>query len=110
VLSRLLILGFGLVFWLHGENDLDTARKLLAQGSAVEAASLLREFVSRNPASANGNLLLGIALSLVPLRSESIAAFNKAIELQPDSATAHHTMGLALGRFGDLGAARESFE
>lgn len=91
-------------------SEMDRARKLIADGIPAQAATLLRDYISRNPQSGDAQLMLGVALSLVPLRSESMAAFKKAIEMQPRSATAHNTMGLALGRFGELQAARDSFE
>jgi tetratricopeptide (TPR) repeat protein len=92
---------------LFAQSDaLAQARRLIAAGSIQEAVSLLH----RQPESADAYLLLGTALSLVPERTEALAAFGKAIALRPDSAAAHHTLALALGRFGEPEAAKREFE
>jgi predicted Zn-dependent protease len=45
---------------------------------------------------------MGAALSQLHQYADSIPYLHKAIELQPDSAWAHYTMGLALLKTGDF--------
>ena len=91
-----------------GLDPFAEARRLMAAGAIDSAISVLREFIAREPRSADAYLLLGTALSLVPRRSEAIAAIEKAIELRPGSAAAHYTLGLALGRFAEPQAAKNA--
>lgn len=91
---------------LHAQSDaLAEARHLIASGRVAEAVTLLR----RQPASADAYLMLGTALSLIPERTEAVAAIEKAIALRPESAAVHHTLGLVLGRFAESEAAGTAF-
>jgi tetratricopeptide (TPR) repeat protein len=86
------------------QNQLQEARQLLANGSIQDAVSLLRALVETSPDDAEVHLLLGSALALVPLRSESIKELSRAAELQP-TAPVLHTLGTALARFGEYDSA-----
>jgi Tfp pilus assembly protein PilF len=91
-------------------RDLQRASGLLANGSVIEAVTLLRQVVRSNPASAEAHLILGRALALIPRREEAIGELSRAVELQPDSADAHNTLGTALARFAEFERARHEFE
>jgi tetratricopeptide (TPR) repeat protein len=54
--------------------------------------------------------LLGQALALEGVRDESIAELTEAVHLRPNSANAHNQLGVALGRFVEIKAARKEFE
>ena len=91
-------------------EDLQKARQLLSKGSADEAASLLQGIVEQDSHDAEAQLLLGTALALVPQPSKAIAALRRAVDLRPDFAPGYNTLGMTLGRFGELDAARQAFE
>ncbi len=90
--------------------ELQRARELLGNGSVGEAVSLLERIVEQDPNNADGQLLFGTALALVPQRSKAIAALRRSVELRPKFAPGYNTLGMTLGRFGELDAAREAFE
>src|SRR5690242_20159033 len=98
--------------WLAfaAQSPADTARRLLVAGNPRKAAEILRSIVASDPRNADARLLLGTALALQDLRAESLAQFQEAIRLQPDSAAAYNSLGMAQSHFLDTAAAREAFE
>jgi Flp pilus assembly protein TadD len=90
--------------------DLDRARELLRRGAIAEAVKLLRQHVQHAPGDADGHLLLGSALALVPLRSEAIDEARRAVELRPKSAGPYEALGSVLAQFAEYPAARQAFE
>jgi tetratricopeptide (TPR) repeat protein len=86
------------------------ARKLLEQGQNGEAISLLRQAIKENDRDGDAHLLLGIALSAVPKRSEALQELHQAIALQPHSAVAWFSLGNAQARFADLALAQKAYE
>lgn len=93
-----------------GEEALAEARRRIGRGDATGAVEILHRFVAANPQDADGYLLLGTALALVPKRSEALEALRRAVELAPSSVAAQHGLAMALARFGELEEARQAFE
>jgi tetratricopeptide (TPR) repeat protein len=91
-------------------TQVNRARKLLEQGQNGEAISLLRQAVKENDEDGDAHLLLGIALSAVPKRSEALQELKKAIALKPRSAVAWFSLGNAQARFADLALAQKAYE
>lgn len=85
------------------------AADALARGSPQSAVEVLREHLGTNPSSADGNRLLGIALSLLGQRSEALAALERAVAAEEANAANHLALGQALAQFGELERAKESF-
>jgi tetratricopeptide (TPR) repeat protein len=94
---------------IAGPASVEAARKLIAKGSTRSAVEMLRPIVAADPSNADARLLLGTALALQGMRSESIQQLTEAVKLRPDSA-GYNTLGMALSRFAETGAAREAFE
>jgi tetratricopeptide (TPR) repeat protein len=109
--SKLALLWLLALFCAAGAGaDLDRARELLRRGAIAEAVKLLRQHVQHAPGDADGHLLLGSALALVPLRSEAIDEARRAVELRPKSAGSYEALGSVLARFAEYPAARQAFE
>jgi tetratricopeptide (TPR) repeat protein len=86
------------------------AKRLLEQGQNGEAISLLYQAIKKNDQDGDAHLLLGIALSAVPKRSEALQELRKAVALQPGSAVAWFSLGNAQARFADLVQAQKAYE
>jgi tetratricopeptide (TPR) repeat protein len=102
-----------LVSWrsaAEGDDLLSEARRRIGQGDAAGAVGILERFVAANPQDADGYLLLGTALALVPQRSAALEALQHAVKLAPFSVAAQHGLAMALARFGELEEARRAFE
>jgi Flp pilus assembly protein TadD len=61
------------------------------------------------PGSAEGHLDLGTVLYNIGQTSEAVAAFTRAVELDPRSVRAHESLGTALWRQGREAEAAEHF-
>jgi Flp pilus assembly protein TadD len=93
-----------------GESPLRRARELVAQGSFKRAEATLRQIIARDPNSVDAHILLGTALALEGIRSESLEQLSEAVRLRPAFANAHNKLGMALSRFLEVKPAREEFE
>lgn len=92
------------------QEEVASAKDLMARGLLSEAIEKLRGLAKQDPQDADVHLLLGTALALIPERSESILELRRAIELRPAFAPAYNTLGMALARFGELDTARRAYE
>ncbi len=91
------------------EDPLLSASQALAGGAAHGAVEILADFVQRHPRNADGQRLLGIALSLVDRRSAAVGALESAVDLGPDNPANHLALGQALSRFGANRRAQQAF-
>jgi tetratricopeptide (TPR) repeat protein len=103
-----LIFAAGLCF--AEQSQLKTAKVLLSKGDLKEAVPLLRQIVQAEPQSSDAHMLLGTALALQGLRTESLEEMHCAVRLQPDSAVVHNALGRVLSRFLEAPAAKSEFE
>jgi len=92
------------------QSEMERAKQMLDAGSKDQAITLLRKILREDPDNADGHLLLGTALALVPERSEAIGELQRAVELRPTSAMAHFALGTAQAGFADFDPARKMFE
>ncbi|MCC7049420.1 MAG: methyltransferase domain-containing protein [Alphaproteobacteria bacterium] len=76
------------------------AAALLRQGRAADAAAAYRRIVKANPAHAEAQHNLGVALRASGRGEEALAAYRRAIELRPGYAGAHHHLAQALDAAG----------
>jgi Flp pilus assembly protein TadD len=90
--------------------QIENARKSIAAGAPDAAVKILKTLVAADPKDADAQLLLGMALALVPRRSEALEVLHHAVELQPDSAAAYLTLGSVLARFSETGEACQAFQ
>ena len=96
--------------FMLASDELETAKRLIAEGSPKEAVEVLRRAVAADPKDADAHLLLGTALALVPRRTEAIDVLRRAVELRPDSSQAYLSLGMALARFGERDEASQAYE
>jgi len=66
---------------------------LVQQGHLEEARAAMLDELKRNPASVDGYNLLGIIESNLQDYSNALAAFEKALQLSPNSAKTHNNLG-----------------
>lgn len=107
VLALVLAGGGSLAF---GQADLQTARKLVSEGSFAKAVAILRQMIATDPNRADVRTLLGTTLALEGVRGEAIEQMAEAARLNPSSAQIHNAYGKVLSRFLELKAARQEFE
>jgi tetratricopeptide (TPR) repeat protein len=86
------------------------ARRLFAAGSYDRASQLLESSLQSHPDDTDAHLLLGQIFALQGRRTEAIQQFTRTIELEPRSAVAYDTLGVALNRFAEFDLARKAFE
>lgn len=86
------------------------AAALIRHGAPAEAVAVLDAVLVSRPEDAQGHLLRGRALALIPRREESVEALLRAMELRPEDAEVHASAGSALARLGESEAARQVFE
>lgn len=111
--TRLLVLPLVLAGWgslAFGQADLQSARKLVSQGSFDKAVAILRQMITTDPNRADVRTLLGTTLALEGVRGEAIEEMAEAARLNPSSAQIHNIYGQVLSRFLELKAARHEFE
>ena len=82
----------------HDENRHDEAIELIARAAAL------------NPAVAEYQCNLGVALWGAGRRDEAIAAYRSAVNLDPSHALAHVNLGNALKEQGEFGEAAHAFQ
>jgi tetratricopeptide (TPR) repeat protein len=90
--------------------SVNEARRLFAAGSYDRASQLLEASLHSHPDDADSHLLLGQIYALQGRRTEALQQFAKTIELEPRSAVAYDTLGVALNRFAEFDLARKAFE
>lgn len=91
-------------------TELQKAQDLLAKGSLPEAVVALKHVVESDPTNVDAHLVLGTALALQGLRSESLKETEMAIYLAPNSAKTHNQLGVVLSRFLETVEAKKAFE
>lgn len=82
----------------------------LDDGKPEKAIPTLKQILTSQSNSYLAQFGMGTALFQQQQYAESIAYLHKAIELQPDSAWAHYTMGLSVMKTGDFKAAAVHLE
>jgi tetratricopeptide (TPR) repeat protein len=110
ILSLLLLMFLRTQSALAQDNSIAEATRFFAAGSYDQACHLLETSLKDHPQDAKAHLLLGKIYTLQGRRTDAIQQFTKAIELQPNSATAYDTLGTALNRFAEFDLARKAFE
>jgi protein O-GlcNAc transferase len=83
---------------------------LLELGRSAEAARTLRQVVARRPDWAPGWCELGNALLEEEAIDDAVAAYRRALELDPRLGVAHQKLGATVVRFGDVAGSISSFE
>lgn len=78
-------------------------------GDLRQAEEAFRAALARNPASAEAQNNLGLALRAQGRLPEAIAAYQAAIRLRPDYPEAHHNLGVASFSLGRMEEAIQSF-
>ncbi len=94
----------------HGAAANDLAWMLAAQGQDLDRALLLAESASQLVPGPEVLDTLGFVRLARGETADAAAAFQKALALQPDYATARYHLGLALAKQGDPAAARNAFQ
>jgi chemotaxis protein methyltransferase CheR len=85
------------------------ARTALAEGRYDDAARLATEAALQNPMDARAHYLRGAALADLGRDTEALVALRKAVYLSPEDGFAHFQLASALGRLGDVPAARREY-
>jgi tetratricopeptide (TPR) repeat protein len=81
------------------ENEaINKARKEIARGEVTEAITILNTLLEEGSTSFDLHLLLGYSLLNIQQPKKALVHFNKAQELNPDSAMVDLGMGLAFSR------------
>ncbi len=83
-------------------NKTLAALQALDDGKPERAIPVLQQILTAQPNLYLAQLAMGTAQFQLQRYAEAIAYLHKAIELQPDSAFAHYTMGLCLMKTGDF--------
>jgi len=94
----------------HGAAANDLAWLLATQGQELDRALLLAESASQLLPGPDVLDTLGFVRLARGEPDAAVAAFHKALALQPDYATARYHLGLARAQQGDRNAAREAFQ
>jgi len=79
---------------------IELARSLLSRHNDAEALPLLQECVARDPGSAQGFYLMGLAHEGLGQTQAATNALRKAVSLDPKDAQARHRLGTLLARAG----------
>ena len=95
---------------LQAQVSIERARAMLAKGSLEQGTAMLRQIVAKAPGNIQARLILGSALAVQGIRSESIEQIAAAIKLSPNSAEAYNQLGTVLSRFLETDEARRAFE
>lgn len=88
---------------LHEQGE-----KLLESGRLEEAIGCFQQALQAEERAQTHNRL-GVALARLGRTSEALTAFQRAVALDPDQASAWTNLGNAYQELGDLTAARESY-
>ena len=90
-------------------SPFEDAKKLLAEGRLEEAQHRLEEELTEHPSSAEGYALLGIVYSQQKNTTAALAAFEKALKLDPKSTRARNDMGNLYASAGKIDLAEKQF-
>ena len=93
----------------EGREPLAAASEFLVRGLPDSAVETLVPFTAENPEDADGQRLLGIALSLLGRRSAALGALEACVALQPGEPANHLALGQSLARFGENARAKAAF-
>jgi tetratricopeptide (TPR) repeat protein len=91
-------------------NELQQARLLIGQKDWRGAADLLAGYTRNHPTSADGFNLLGYSLRHLKRYDEALAAYDKALTLDPKHRGAHEYIGEAYIEMGQLPKAKEHLD
>ncbi len=86
------------------------AIRLHQSGQVFDAEALCREVLARDGGHAGSLHLLGVIAMQRGLANEAVAHFRKAVELRPEIAVGHHSLGKALAAAGRPEVAAVAFE
>lgn len=85
------------------DAERELGRLALRQRQAETARDLLRRAVERNPKDAGAHAELARALESLGDTKGAMAAYRRALDAAPGLASAHHGLGVLVGRAGDQG-------
>ncbi|MFW9945146.1 MAG: tetratricopeptide repeat protein [Candidatus Sifarchaeia archaeon] len=85
---------------------LHEAMKLVSERRAVEAETVLKRLLKTQPNCSDALWLLGRALTQQDRFEESIDAYQKAAQLEPDRAVFHESLGVLFIRMGEIAEGR----
>jgi tetratricopeptide (TPR) repeat protein len=83
-------------------TQLHDSIRLVSEGKAEEAETILRSVLKSHPENADVLWLLGRALAQQGQLKESIDAYSKATQVEPDRAVFHESLGVMLIQIGDV--------
>jgi cytochrome c-type biogenesis protein CcmH/NrfG len=89
------------------ESELQPARKLIAAKDWSAAVTRLEAYTRSHPTDADGFNLLGYSLRNLKRMPEAMAAYDKALGLDPRHRGAHEYIGIAYLQMGQPAKARE---
>jgi Flp pilus assembly protein TadD len=82
--------------------------RLVSEGKAEEAETILRSVLKSQPENADALWLLGRALAQQGRLKESVDAYSKAAQLEPDRAVFHESLGTILIQLGNVFDGKEA--
>lgn len=91
-------------------SELTRARQLIGQKDWTGAIEVLGSFTRANPSNADGFNLLGYSLRHLKRYDESLAAYNKALTIDPKHRGAHEYIGEAYIQLGQLDKAKQHLD
>ena len=91
-------------------SELTQARQLIGQKNWAGAIEVLGSFTRANPSNADGFNLLGYSLRHLKRYDESLAAYNKALTIDPKHRGAHEYIGEAYIQLGQLDKAKQHLD
>jgi tetratricopeptide (TPR) repeat protein len=92
------------------DPELAKARELIEKKDWGNAIQTLESYTRGNPGSADGFNLLGYGYRNLKRFEESLAAYEKALKLDPEHRGAHEYIGVAYIQMGQLGKAKEHLD
>lgn len=91
-------------------DELKPARAMIEKKDWAGAAEALATFTRTNPGNADGFNLLGYSYRHLKRYDESLAAYNKALTLDPKHRGAHEYIGEAYIQLGQLDKAKQHLD
>jgi len=91
-------------------SELKQARALIEKKDWTGAADVLGSFTRSNPSNADGFNLLGYSLRHLKRYDDALAAYNKALTLDPKHRGAHEYIGEAYIELGQLDKAKQHLD
>jgi len=85
------------------------AMSLLHSGQPVKAIAMMRQWIAREPNSAEHYYHLSLILTAIGQHDDAINSLREAIQLNPNLAAAHLNLGVLLFGRGDVASAEQSF-